>query len=201
MSARAMTGTVDRREFLGLAAIGGGALGAFGALQIDSADAATRRSPAQDRRIFNFALLLEYLQASFYRTALRRDILRGEAREFAEVVGGQEQQHVDLLRRTLGRSARRRPTFSFDDVTKDQDAFIRAAVALEDAGVAAYNGQAANLTKRGLEPALRIVSVEGRHAAWIRDLADIEPAPFAADPGKSASDVIAQLRRAGLLRS
>jgi hypothetical protein len=199
MSARAMTGTVDRREFFGLAAIGGGALGAFGALQLDSANAARGVSRAQDRRIFNFALLLEYLQASFYSTALRRGVLRGEAREFAEVVGRQEQQHVDLLRRSLGRSARRRPTFSFDDVTKDQDAFIRAAVALEDAGVAAYNGQAANLTKRALGPALRIVSVEGRHAAWIRDLADVEPAPLAADPGKSASEVIALLRRAGLL--
>jgi rubrerythrin len=201
MSARAMTRTVDRRKFLGLAATSGGALAAFEALQVDSAAAAPTVSPAQDLRILNFALLLEYLQASFYGVALRRGVLRGEAREFALVVGAQEREHVDLLRRALGRRERQRPSFRLDEVTKDQQAFIRAAVELEDAGVAAYNGQAANLTKRALGPALKIVSVEGRHAAWIRDLAKVPPAPLAADPGKSAPDVIAQLRRARLLRS
>ena len=70
---------------------------------------------------------------------------------------------------------------------------------LEDAGVAAYNGQAANLTPQALLPALRMVSVEGRHAAWIRDIAGEDPAPFAADAGMSASAVTSILKRAGLL--
>jgi hypothetical protein len=43
------------------------------------------------------------------------------------------------------------------------------------------------------------VSVEGRHAAWIRDIAGEDPAPFAADAGLSASVVTSQLQKAGLL--
>ena len=42
---------------------------------------------------------------------------------------------------------------------------------LEDTAVAAYNGQAANHeTKPTLKAAATIVSVEARHAAWIRDI-------------------------------
>jgi hypothetical protein len=48
--------------------------------------------------------------------------------------------------------------------------------------------------------AARIVAVEARHAAWIRDLAGTDPAPRAADPGRSADDVLADLRRKGFLQ-
>ena len=148
----------------------------------------------------NFALLLEYLQAAFYREALSRDLLRGELREFAETVAANEEEHIALLRGALGRRARSRPTFRFDDVLRSRRAFVRSALTLEDAGVAAYNGQAANLTKEALLPALRMVSVEGRHAAWIRDIAGEDPAPLAADPGLPATEVTSTLRKAGLLR-
>jgi hypothetical protein len=70
---------------------------------------------------------------------------------------------------------------------------------LEDAGVAAYNGQAANLTKKTLGPAAEIVSVEGRHAAWIRDILGLEPAPRAADTGADSSAIVRQLQASGLL--
>ena len=42
---------------------------------------------------------------------------------------------------------------------------------LEDTGVAAYNGQGTRLRRKTLPPRRRIVSVEARHAAWIRYLA------------------------------
>jgi rubrerythrin len=157
-------------------------------------------SPAQDRRILNFALLLEYVQAAFYREALSRGLLRGELREFAQTVAANEEEHIALLRRALGPRARTQPTFRFDDALQSSDAFVRSAMILEDAGVAAYNGQAANLTKEALLPALRMVSVEGRHAAWIRDIAGEDPAPFAADTGLTATAVTSTLRQAGLLR-
>ena len=72
---------------------------------------------------------------------------------------------------------------------------------LENLGVAAYNGQAANLTKRALAPAAEIVSVEGRHAAWISDLAGELPAPHAADPGKSAGEVVSALQATGFIQT
>ena len=51
-------------------------------------------SPERDIDILNFALLLEHLQAAFYREVLKRDELRGEVRRFAQVCGANEEEHV-----------------------------------------------------------------------------------------------------------
>jgi hypothetical protein len=190
----------SRRRFLQATLVGGAMLS--GAAFVGSRPAQSQSpTPAQDRTIFNFALLLEYLQAAFYREALKRDLLRGELREFAQTVGANEEEHVSLLRSALGGQARTQPTFRFDDALRSAETFARSAMILEDTGVAAYNGQAANLTKEALLPALRLVSVEGRHAAWIRDIAGEDPAPFATDSGLSAAAVTSTLRKAGLLQS
>src|SRR5207248_1558274 len=113
---------------------------------------------------FNFALLLEYLQAAFYSEAVANGRLQGEVRSFAETVSEHERAHVAYLRKALGADARPRPQFRFRGATNDERSFLKAAVLLENIGVAAYNGQAANLTKAALVPAAEIVSVEGRHA-------------------------------------
>jgi len=157
-------------------------------------------SESQDQKIFNFALLLEYIQAGFYSEAVDHGRLRGEVREFAEIVSQHEREHVKYLQAALGPRARERPALSFGDATQDQRKFLAAAVLLENTGVSAYNGQAANLTKKALVAAAEIVSVEGRHAAWVSDLAGQDPAPRAADPGVSASAVASTLRRTGFLK-
>jgi hypothetical protein len=164
-----------------------------------SADAAVP-SPAQDRAIFHFALLLEYLQAAFYGEATRQAGLTGEVRRFAEVVGEHERAHVAFLRKALGPHARPRPQFEFGDATRNERSFLKAAVLLENTGVLAYNGQAANLTKPALAAAAEIVSVEGRHAAWISDLAGEPPAPRAADFGVSSTDVVRTLQSTHFLK-
>ena len=163
--------------------------------------AAAAPSPAQDRQIFNFALLLEYLQAAFYSDALRRGALTGDALRFAEVVAEHERAHVDYLRKALGSHARTRPTFDFGEATTNVRAFLDAAVRLENIGVAAYNGQAANLTKPVLAAAAEIVSVEGRHAAWVSDLAGHPPAPRAADVGASSVDVVRELQSTHFIKA
>jgi hypothetical protein len=158
-------------------------------------------SAAQDQQILNFALLLEYLQEGFYSDAVKRGALTGEVRHFAEVVGEHERAHVAYLQKALGAGARPRPTFAFGDKTQHERSFLDAAVVLENVGVVAYNGQAANLTKPVLAAAAEIVSVEGRHAAWISDLAGRAPAPRAADVGISAAEALRTLRSAGLLKT
>jgi rubrerythrin len=155
-----------------------------------SAAHAASPSPAQDREIFNFALLLEYLQAEFYSEAVRLGGLTGDVRRFAEVVAEHERAHVEFLRNALGAHARPKPTFDFGKATQNERSFLDTAVMLENTGVAAYNGQAANLTKPALAAAAEIVSVEGRHAAWISDLAGVPPAPRAADAGATSSAVV-----------
>jgi hypothetical protein len=158
-------------------------------------------SAAQDRAIFNFALLLEYLQAAFYSEAVERGGLTGDVRRFARVVSGHEQAHVAFLRKALGPHARARPEFKFGDATRDEHAFLKAAVLLENTGVLAYNGQAANLTRPALAAAAEIVSVEGRHAAWVNDLAGVPPAPRAADVGVSSEDAVRTLQSTRFLKT
>jgi hypothetical protein len=188
-----------RRGSIGVAALAAGA--GFGALRGPDAAAAAPPSAAQDRAIFNFALLLEYLQAAFYTAAVKDASLTGEVRQFAEVVSEHERAHVAYLRKALGSHARPRPQFDFGDATRSQRAFVKAAVLLENTGVLAYNGQAANLTKPALAAAAEIVSVEGRHAAWISDLAGEPPAPRAADVGVSSADVVRKLQSLGFLKA
>jgi rubrerythrin len=190
----------SRRQVLKVAVTGSGGLflGGIAAQRILGATSATP-SAKQDRQILNYALLLEYLQASFYEQALSRARLHGELREFAEVVGGHEAAHVAFLEKALGANARPKPTFHFGPAVANEKKFGATARVLEDAGVAAYNGQAANLTKPTLAAAVRIVSVEGRHAAWIRDIVGFEPAPYAADDGATVEQITAKLKSLGLV--
>jgi hypothetical protein len=155
-------------------------------------------SLAQDKRIFEFALVLEQLQAAFYTEAVRRGALSGELLRFATIVGGHERAHVAFLQKALGRAATPAPKFHFGDATSDPARFGAAAHALENIGVAAYNGQGANLTAAAMSHAAEIVSVEGRHAGWIGALVGDPPAPRAADPGLDAKAVMAQLKATGL---
>jgi rubrerythrin len=179
----------------GSAALAGGAL-----LALLPSAASSAPSASLDRKIFQFALQLEYLQAAFYAAAVDAGALRGEVLDFAETVAGHEQEHVDYLKRALGSAAGKEPRFDFGRATSDEREFLRAAVILENTGVAAYNGQAANLTKASLAAAAEIVSVEGRHAAWASSLAGLDPAPRAADPGETPAAVTATLKRTGFVQ-
>jgi hypothetical protein len=191
---------LTRANLLEKSVIAGGAMVVGGAV-IGGLPALATSAPSADHdvEILNFALLVEYLQASFYKEALARGALTGELREFARVVGSHEREHVAFIKRTLGRKARRKPPFDFSDTTRDKDKFGPTAVTLEEIGLAAYNGQAANLTKGALAAAARIVSVEARHASWIRDILGRNPAPHATDAGLSAAKVTAAVKRTGFV--
>jgi rubrerythrin len=152
-------------------------------------------SAQQDREILKFALTLEYVKAAFYADALKKDRLRGELRRFAQIAGGHEREHVDALRRALGSHAQAAPHLGFGRLTAQPHQFTIAAIALEEAAVAAYNEYAADLRREALAAALQIVSVEGRHAAWIRAIAGRAPAPRASDPGETTTQVLATLKR------
>ena len=64
-------------------------------------------------------------------------------------------------------------------------------MAFEDLAVAAYKGQAPLIQRRAyLVPALAIHTVEARHAAWIRRLAGVTPAPDAFDEPRSKESTL-----------
>ena len=162
--------------------------------------AASKPSPQQDAEILNFALMMEYVQFGFYAEALSRKVLAGELLEYARIVGGQEEEHVNFVRGALGKAAKPKPKLEFGDATSDADHFAQTALKLEDLGIAAYNAQAPNLTKDALAAAARIVSVEARHAAWIRDVTGLNPAPDAVEPTASADKVMKTFQGSGFVR-
>jgi hypothetical protein len=192
----------SRGTFLKTALVAGGTL-TIGGLAISGLPKLVlgQPSPAQDAEILNFALTLEYLEAAFYTRAENGGALNGELARFARVVGAHERAHVDFLQGALGGQAVQRPRFNFQGTTRDPDMFTETAIALEDTGVAAYNGAGPMLTPDTLAAAATIVSVEARHAAWIRDIAGENPAPDAVDPARSRRQVLAVVNDTGFLVS
>jgi len=189
-----------RAEILERALLTGGAVAAGGIAIAAVADpAGSQPSPAQDAEILNFALLIEYVQAGFYADALRRGSLTGEVRAFARRVGAHERAHAAFLRKALGDKARKPPKLDFGDDTTSPERFTDASLKLEDLAVAGYNAAAPNLTKPALAAAAKIVSVEARHAAWIRAIAGVTPAPDASEPQVSAQRVMKTLEGSGYL--
>ena len=193
--------TSTRERFLRRAIVAGGTLAVGGVVVagLPRLAASAAQSAAQDAEIFNFALLLEYTQAAFYGEAVERGELAGELLEFATGVADHERAHVDYLREALGGDARAEPSTDFGEATADPDAFGAAAVTLEDVAVAAYNGQAANLTKDALRAAATIISVDARHAAWIRSIVGQPPAAQAVDEPLSAEEAVARIDATGFL--
>jgi hypothetical protein len=191
----------SRHELLNRFALAGaGALAGGVLLAAVPEPAESGPSPERDAEILNFALLLEYVQQAFYTDALRRAGLTGETAAFARSIGAQEGEHIDAIKQALGSKARKPPTLDFGDDTATQEAFVRSAVKLEDLGVKAYNSQAPNLTPGALAAAAEIVSVEARHAAWIRAIAGQNPAPDASEPSITAGRVIKILDGSGYVR-
>jgi hypothetical protein len=191
----------SRAHFLEKAVVAGGTLVAGGILVAGLPSiAAGATSPAQDQKILNFALLAEYLKAAFYSEAATKGRVKRELLEFAKVVAKHEQAHVAFLKKALGNAARKRPTFDFADTTTNSNKFAATATVLEETMVAAYNGQAGNVTKPTLAAAAKIVSVEARHAGWIRAIVGKNPAPNATDTPKTANEVTALVKRTAFVK-
>jgi ferritin-like protein len=193
--------SLDRNELVARALVAGGVLAGGGALVAALPRLAiSAPSAGQDRKILNFALLLEYVEAGFYAEAFAKGKLKGDLLEYVSVVRGHGRAHVAFLKSALGSHARKEPDLEFGDATSDPKQFTAAAIALEETVVSAYNGQAANLTKPTLAQAARIVSVEARHAGWIRAIAGRNPAPDATDAPRTAAQVQAAVDRTGFVR-
>jgi hypothetical protein len=176
------------------------------ALAALSRDAYGQSTPATVQTVIDFALILEIFENEFYKAVLGTSSSSAQNSAFAPVRGmvpaaalpviqqiqKHEAAHVGFLQangavNSLDLDA---TSFDFTGARGDGDgpfaaattnlAFLLAvAQAAEDTGVRAYKGQAANLMSNTvvLEAALRIHSVEARHAAKIRRLRRATGAP------------------------
>ncbi len=186
----------SRRSFLK----GAGVLGGVAALSGVLPGVASAASSSGDTAILNYALTLEYLETAFYASALAHAGLTGEHKTFATTVHKHEVAHVETIKAVLGSKAVKRPSFDFGAAVRSTGAFTKTAILLEDTGVQAYQGQAANITSQVVfEAALSIHPVEARHAAWIRNIAGEPPAPASFNPALSEAAVLSAVQSTGFI--
>ena len=199
----AAVGIDTRGAFLKKAVVGGGAILGGGALLGALPSVALGATPKSDVAILNFALTLEFLEAEFYTQAEKANF-GGKVGSFARVVGAHERAHVAFLRKALGSAAVKKPRFNFKDTVTDVNKFAATARVLEDTGVQAYLGQVTLIkTKAILKAAGTILTVEARHAAWIREILGNSqsplPAPASFDSAKSKAQILAAVKGTGFI--
>jgi hypothetical protein len=188
----------SRRSFLRTSGLALGGAAVAGGLIPGAALAAT---PKGDVAILNFALTLEYLESAFYASALKHAGLTGEFKRFAVLVHDHERAHVEALRKALGSAAIKRPAFGFGSAVTSKAAFTATSIKLEDTGVQAYQGQTPFIRSQAVfKAAISIHPVEARHAAWIRNLADQNPAPAAFNPALTRNQMLAAVGATGFIK-
>lgn len=151
--------------------------------------------------VLNYALTLEHLEATFYRDGLA---MLGEA-EFTGLgyqpsvhaalmtIGDNEATHVATLTQVitdLGGEPVAEAMYDFGYT--DAAGFLQVAQALEDTGVAAYQGAAQYLIEEDalLTAALTIHGNEARHAAYLALLNGTSPFPESFNPTLTPDEVL-----------
>jgi len=178
-----------RRRFLAMLAVGGSILllpAAFTACADDDSITDPLLDPdryrldlSNDIGILNYAYALEQVEAAFYTVALGSGGFNASSLVEKEVLVDLQRHevvHREFLKQVLGAAALPELGFStatLGTLTASRDTLLSTAQLLEDTGVSAYNGAGKYLTNAAnLLIAGKIVSVEARHAAAIRDIRD-----------------------------
>ncbi len=138
-----------------------------------------------DIGILNYAYALEQLEAAFYTQVMAKPFGGMTAAETSILTDIRDHEivHREFFKAALGTSAIMGLTPDFSKIDfSSRASVLGTAKVFEDTGVAAYNG-AGKLIKSVdyLLLAGKIVSVEARHAAIIRDLLNPNSMDFAGD--------------------
>jgi hypothetical protein len=142
-----------------------------------------------DIGILNYAYALEQLEAAFYMQVVATPYTGITADEmmFMTDIRDHEIAHREFFKKALNNNAIMSLEVDFSAITFTSRASVLAtAQAFEDLGVSAYNGAGYLIKDAGyLLLAGKIVSVEARHAALIREL--VNPNSFLGDQVDAAS--------------
>jgi hypothetical protein len=185
---------VSRRRFLGIGAAA--AVVAVGLSSCDKDDDVNNMPQdgidlgSGDFGILNYAYALEQLEAAFYTKLIESPYSSMPAGEMALLkdIRDHEIAHREFFKNALGSNAIKGLTPDFSKIDfSNRSAVLGAAKTFEDLGVSAYNGAGKLITNGAyLTIAGKIVSVEARHAAYIRDL--ISNGSFASDTDANGMD-------------
>ncbi len=214
---KAANQTSSRRDFLKWSSAAALAAFAFGALNPDilSAKTAFAGLPIDDHKsgsvdlgkgdfgVLNYAYALEQLEAAFYTQAVSTPYsgMSSAERAILSDIRDHEIAHRELFKTALGKKAIPGLQVNFTAIDfGSRDSVLTTARTFEDLGVAAYNG-AGQLLKNVnfLLLAGKIVSVEARHAATIRDLISPMSSAFAGDDAVDTSGLDKALMPAQVL--
>ncbi len=141
-----------------------------------------------DVGILNYAYALEQLEADFYTKVVNNfyaGISSKEKQLFTDLYH-HEVIHRDFFKAAIGAATTNllpKLEFQYPNVNfNDRNSVLATAKALEDTGVAAYNGAGKYISNPDyLVIAGKIVSVEARHASAIRDLINPLSTDFSGD--------------------
>lgn len=129
-----------------------------------------------DVGVLNYAYALEQLEAAFYTQVVANGsfttIFDAKEQEYLKDIRDHEISHRELFKAALGTSAIKSLEVNFSAINfGSKSSVLETAKTFEDLGVAAYNGAGKLIADANyLLLAGKIVSVEARHAALIRDL-------------------------------
>ena len=153
-------------------------------------DATTVYLGSGDVAVLNYAYALEQLEAAFYTQVVAAPYAGITPEELAILtdIKRHEVIHREFLKQALGAAAIPGLAVDFTSVNFTQrttgagNGVLDVAKVFEDIGVSAYNGAGKLLSNVDyLVVAGKIVSVEARHAAAIRDLLNPKSRDFAGD--------------------
>jgi hypothetical protein len=127
-----------------------------------------------DVGILNYAFALEQLEAAFYTKVVTDSAAAFSAGELALLtdIRDHEVAHREFLKAALSTKGIPALEVNFSAVNfADRNSVLSTAKTFEDLGVSAYNGAGKLMTSPDfLLLAGKIVSVEARHAAFVRDM-------------------------------
>jgi len=167
---------ISRRKFLGYGGAATALVIGIAACNKDDDDMPSNgiNLGSGDKGILNYAYALEQLEAAFYTQVLLTPYSGGSAMEMALLadIRDHEIAHREFFKNALGSDAIQGLTPNFSSINfSNRDSVLATAKSFEDLGVSAYNGAGSLITTGAyLTIAGKIVSVEARHAAYIRDL-------------------------------
>lgn len=165
----------SRRKFLGYVGAGSAIMATAAACKKDHGTSNGGVDLGSgDTGVLNYAYALEQLEAAFYLKIVASPYAGMTATEMGYFtdIRNHEVAHREFLKAALGSAAIPALEVDFSSINfADKASVLGAAKAFEDVGVSAYNGAGRLLTNPvNLGLAGKIVSVEARHAAFIREL-------------------------------